>query len=122
MDTNHKHEPRGSNWGSELDQVHTAVCSNEYVEEMTAKDDNQYALEILKHVQVRSRKSIVKGIFKNSKEGDLDVNKDDQRKIEEQLKKAYAEFYQKLHLLKQYRYTECFNADCIITICCYLCN
>lgn len=124
VDANDKHGQKESNWGPELDQVHKEVSSSEHLEEITTKENNQYSQEILKHVKVlnviNSRKSTAKDIFKNPGEEALDVDKDDRNKIEEQLKKAFAEFYQKLHSLKQYRYIECFKEDCKITICCYL--
>lgn len=108
MDANNQREQKESNWGSELDQVHTEVSSSKHLEKVTTLENNQYPQEILKHVKVvnvfSSRKSTAKDICKNFEEDDLDVDQDDRSKIEEQLKKAFAEFYQKLHSLKQYRF------------------
>lgn len=122
VDGNDKQKQKESKWAPELDQVHTEVSSYQHLEEITTKENNQYPQELLKHVKAlnvfSSRKSTVKDIFKNSKEDDLDVDKDVRSKIEEQLKKAFVEFYQKLRSLKQYRYNEGFQDDCKISICC----
>lgn len=123
-DANYQHEQKESHWGSELDEVHTEASGNKHVEEVTTMENNQYSQEILKHVKVvdvfSSHKSTSKDICKSSKDDDLDVDQDGRSKIEEQLKKAFAEFYQKLHSLKQYRYAECFKENCQISIFCYL--
>ncbi|XP_038892178.1 phosphate transporter PHO1 homolog 10-like [Benincasa hispida] len=107
MDVNYRGEQKESNWGSELHRVHTEVSSNKHLE-VTTKENNQYPQEILKHVKVidvfSSHKSTSKDICRNSKGDGLDVNQNDRSKIEEQLKKAFAEFYQKLHSLKQYSF------------------
>ncbi|TYK17692.1 phosphate transporter PHO1-like protein 10 [Cucumis melo var. makuwa] len=107
-DANYRHEQKESHWGSELDEVHTEVSSNKHVEEVTTMENSQDSQEILKHVKVvdvfNSRKSTSKDICKSSKDDDLDVDQDDRSKIEEQLKKAFAEFYQKLQSLKQYSF------------------
>ncbi|XP_023541375.1 phosphate transporter PHO1 homolog 10-like isoform X1 [Cucurbita pepo subsp. pepo] len=72
----------------QLEQLHKEASSSEHLEEIT-KENSQNSQEILKHVKVLD---------------DLVTDDDDRSKIEAQLKKAYAEFYQKLYSLKQFSF------------------
>ena len=74
----------------QLEQLHKEASSSEHLEEIT-KENSQNSQEILKHVKVLD---------------DLVTDDDDRSKIEAQLKKAFAEFYQKLYSLKQFRYIQ----------------
>lgn len=64
-------------------------------------------LEILDHVKISSTfdspMSTIKGVFKDSREKGLSYNKEELKEVEERLKVAFIEFYQKLCLLKHYR-------------------
>ncbi|XP_059293936.1 phosphate transporter PHO1 homolog 9-like [Lycium ferocissimum] len=64
-------------------------------------------LEILDNVRINIEPatpvSTLKNVMKNSK-ANLSFSKDELRKAEEQMKKAFVEFYQKLRLLKSYRF------------------
>ncbi|XP_022968056.1 phosphate transporter PHO1 homolog 10-like isoform X2 [Cucurbita maxima] len=72
----------------QLDQAHKEVSSSKHLEEIT-KENSQNSQEILKHVKVLD---------------DSGTDNDDRSKIEEQLKKAFAEFYQELYSLKQFSF------------------
>lgn len=64
-------------------------------------------LEILQHVRFNEGKetprSTIKGILNLSNQKELKFSGDNLRKAEEQLKRAFIEFYHKLRLLKSYR-------------------
>lgn len=64
-------------------------------------------LEILNHVKINNTletpSSTIKGFLKDSKNTELNFRKEDLRKVEEQLKLVFIEFYRKLRLLKNYR-------------------
>lgn len=64
-------------------------------------------MEILEHVKIdnalQSPISTIKSVFTNSNEDELSFNKEKLRKIEEQLRLVFIEFYQKLLHLKDYR-------------------
>ncbi|KAL8533760.1 hypothetical protein ACS0TY_009959 [Phlomoides rotata] len=65
-------------------------------------------LEILNNVKFNTveetPRSTIKGFLKIPKQNDLKFSKDSLRKAEEQLKRAFVEFYQKLRLLKNYSF------------------
>ncbi|KAF8408130.1 hypothetical protein HHK36_007272 [Tetracentron sinense] len=65
-------------------------------------------LEILNHVKMNNTletpRSTIKGLLNVSKNTEFNFNKEDLRKVEEQLKRAFIEFYQKLRLLKSYSF------------------
>lgn len=66
-------------------------------------------LEILQHVKFNTTqetpRSTIKGFLNLPNQTDLKFSKDNLKKAEDQLKKAFVEFYHKLRLLKSYRYT-----------------
>ncbi|XP_062111545.1 phosphate transporter PHO1 homolog 3-like [Humulus lupulus] len=65
-------------------------------------------LEILDRVTMNQTqetpRSTIKGVLKVPKQTELTFNRQNLRKVEEQLKKAFVEFYQKLRLLKSYSF------------------
>ena len=65
-------------------------------------------LEILSHVKMNNTqetpRSTIKGLLKHPLQTELNFTKENLRKVEDQLKRAFVEFYQKLRLLKNYRY------------------
>ncbi|KAL0287512.1 UNVERIFIED_CONTAM: Phosphate transporter [Sesamum calycinum] len=67
-------------------------------------------LEILQHVKFNTSqetpRSTIKGFLNIPNQKDLKFSKDNLKRAEEQLKKAFVEFYHKLRLLKNYR-TNC---------------
>ncbi|KAE8667647.1 Phosphate transporter PHO1-like protein 3 [Hibiscus syriacus] len=64
-------------------------------------------LEILERVTMNNHletpRSTVKGVLKVEKNAELSFSRENLRKVEEQLKRAFVEFYRKLRLLKSYR-------------------
>lgn len=64
-------------------------------------------LEILDHVTVRhpveTPRSTIKGLLNVPIQTELKFNKENMSKIEDQLKRAFIEFHNKLRLLKSYR-------------------
>ncbi|CAN1152680.1 Phosphate transporter PHO1 homolog 3 [Linum perenne] len=65
-------------------------------------------LEVLHHVHINntleSPRSTIKGFIKVSENNKLKFTKGNLRNVEEQLKRAFIEFYQKLRLLKSYSF------------------
>ena len=66
------------------------------------------SLEILDHVKINvsaeTPKSTLRGILTHSSSSDLSFSKEELRRSEELMTKAFVEFYQKLKLLKSYWY------------------
>lgn len=64
-------------------------------------------LEILDRVKISNTfdtpMSTIKGVFKDAREKDLSYKKQELKEVEERLKAAFVEFYQKLCHLKHYR-------------------
>lgn len=64
-------------------------------------------LEILDHVKIvntfESPRSTIRGVLRDSKENNLRFKKEELKKVEQRLKMAFIEFYQKLRLLKNFR-------------------
>ena len=65
-------------------------------------------LEILSHVKMNNTqetpRSTIKGFLNYPVQTELNFTRENLRKVEDQLKRAFVEFYQKLRLLKNYRY------------------
>ncbi|MBA0828420.1 hypothetical protein Goarm_013096, partial [Gossypium armourianum] len=65
-------------------------------------------LEILDRVKMNNTletpRSTIKGVLKVPNHTDLSFSRDNLRKVEEQLKRAFVEFYQKLRLLKSFSF------------------
>ena len=65
-------------------------------------------LEILSHVKMNNTLetpcSTIKGFLNYPVQTELNFTRENLRKVEDQLKRAFVEFYQKLRLLKNYRY------------------
>lgn len=70
-------------------------------------EDETTNLEILNRVKISntydSPMSTIKGVFTDNREKGLSYNKEELKEVEERLKVAFIEFYQKLCLLKHYR-------------------
>ncbi|KAK8655831.1 hypothetical protein V6N13_108397 [Hibiscus sabdariffa] len=65
-------------------------------------------LEILDRVKMNNTletpRSTIKGVLKVEKHAELSFSRENLRRVEEQLKRAFVEFYQKLRLLKSYSF------------------
>ncbi|KAK7825610.1 phosphate transporter pho1 like protein 3 [Quercus suber] len=65
-------------------------------------------LEILSHVKMNNTqetpRSTIKGLLKHPLHTELNFTRENLRKVDDQLKRAFVEFYQKLRPLKNYRY------------------
>ncbi|KAF3966063.1 hypothetical protein CMV_009798 [Castanea mollissima] len=65
-------------------------------------------LEILSHVKMNNTletpRSTIKGLLKHPVHAELNYTRENLRKVEDQLKPAFVEFYQKLRLLKNYSF------------------
>lgn len=70
-------------------------------------DDETTNLEILDRVKISntydSPMSTIKGVFTDTRDKGLSYKKEELKEVEERLKIAFIEFYQKLCLLKHYR-------------------
>lgn len=64
-------------------------------------------LQILNHIKMNNTletpRSTIKGVLNVPNHTELKFTRQNLRKVEEQLKRAFIEFYQKLRLLKSYR-------------------
>lgn len=64
-------------------------------------------IDVLDRVKINNTKetprSTIKGVLKVSKQTELKFSRENLMKVEESLKRAFIEFYQKLKLLKSYR-------------------
>lgn len=89
-----------------LQQCHSDSHPTSTVGEITIEHETAN-LEILDRVKISntfdSPISTIKGVFTDTREKDLSYNKDELKEVEERLKIAFIEFYQKLCLLKHYR-------------------
>ena len=97
-----------STHGSEVIEVQDKDHGNAHQEKDTLTDYNEDPLKILEHVKInstlKSPLATIKGVFKDSKEEELSFKKEELKKVEERLRVALIEFYQKLLLLKHYRW------------------
>ena len=68
-------------------------------------------LQILNRVKMNNTlatpRSTIKGFLNVPKQTELKFNRENLKKVEDQLKRAFVEFYQKLRLLKSFRYEHC---------------
>ncbi|KAB1208254.1 hypothetical protein CJ030_MR7G027333 [Morella rubra] len=107
VDAIDNHQQEESTAGPELTSAITTISRSDCGED--AKNHcREDPLEILEHVKINntleSLISTIKGVFKDSKEGELSFNKEELRKVEEQLRNVFIEFYHKLHLVKHYSF------------------
>ncbi|KAF5443364.1 hypothetical protein F2P56_035923 [Juglans regia] len=108
VDTIYDHKKDESTAEKELNSARTTGCSTDHGEQVRNHDYQQDPLKILDHVKINntldSPISTIRGVFKDSKEQDLSFNKEELRRVEEQLRHAFIEFYNKLRLLKHYSF------------------
>ena len=101
------YQVKESTGGPENDPAPTTNCSSYDREEENINKGKADSLDILEHVKINntleSPMSTIKGVFKDSKDGELRFKKEELKKVEDQLKRVFIEFYQKLLLLKHYR-------------------
>ncbi|PIA62834.1 hypothetical protein AQUCO_00200685v1 [Aquilegia coerulea] len=86
-------------------KIHTdAINENTTTDGIVSKDSD----DVLNHVTINSPNgtpySAIKGLLKVDKDNELNFRKANLRTVEEQLKRAFIEFYQKLRLLKNYSF------------------
>ncbi|KAJ6689969.1 hypothetical protein OIU85_006272 [Salix viminalis] len=97
-----------STHGSEVIEVQDKDHGNAHQEKDNLTDYNEDPLKILERVKInstlKSPLATIKGVFKDSKEEELSFKKEELKKVEERLRVALIEFYQKLLLLKHYSY------------------
>jgi len=103
------HQPKDSMIGTEVDPVQQTNRNIHHEEQAEAHNNynRRDPLEILEHVKVdnslQSPMSTFKKAFTDSSDNELSFSKEELRKIEEQLRLVFVEFYQKLLHLKDYR-------------------
>ena len=72
-----------------------------------SRNDESDVLKVLNHVKINTTLqgplSMIRGILGDFKEKALSFSKEELKLVEEKLKIAFTEFYQKLRLLKSYR-------------------
>ncbi|KAI9389772.1 hypothetical protein POPTR_008G090300v4 [Populus trichocarpa] len=94
--------------GPEVIEVQARDHGNAHQEKDNLTDYNEDPLKILERVKInntfKSPLATIKGVFKDSKEEELSFKKEELKKVEERLRVALIEFYQKLLLLKHYSY------------------
>ncbi|KAG2702409.1 hypothetical protein I3760_06G088100 [Carya illinoinensis] len=107
VDTVYDHKKDKSTAEIELNSARTTGSSTDHGEQVR-NDYQQDPLKILDHVKINntldSPISTIRGVFKDSKKQDLSFNKEELRRVEEQLRHAFIEFYNKLRLLKHYSF------------------
>ncbi|VFQ66674.1 unnamed protein product [Cuscuta campestris] len=73
------------------------------------ENEEQHPLEILDRVKIvntfETPMSTIRGVLRDSKENDLRFKREELKKVDQRLKIAFIEFYRKLHLLKNFSYT-----------------
>ncbi|PIN13288.1 putative small molecule transporter [Handroanthus impetiginosus] len=78
------------------------------VDRENAREGEKAHIEILDRVKILNTCdnpiSTIRGVFKDPREKDLSCNKEELKEVEEKLKVAFVEFYQKLCLLKHYSF------------------
>ncbi|TXG56543.1 hypothetical protein EZV62_017856 [Acer yangbiense] len=106
VDMSDNYQVKESTGGPEEDPAPTTNCSSYDREEENINKGKEDSLEILEHVKINntleSPMSTIKGVFKDSKDDELRFKKEELKKVEDQLKRVFIEFYQKLLLLKHY--------------------
>ncbi|KAG6763945.1 hypothetical protein POTOM_031395 [Populus tomentosa] len=94
--------------GPEVIEVQAKDHGNAHQEKDNLTDYNEDPLKILERVKInntfKSPLATIKDVFKDSKEEELSFKKEELKKVEERLRVALIEFYQKLLLLKHYSY------------------
>lgn len=92
----------------EVNEVHATNDGSACREEDNLNDYKQDPLKILEHVKITNTLetplSTIKCVFKDSKGEELSFKKVELRKVEERMRVVFIEFYQKLRLLKHYRW------------------
>ncbi|KAK0574129.1 hypothetical protein LWI29_018609 [Acer saccharum] len=106
VDMSDNYQVKESTGGPEDDRAPTTNYSSYDTEEENINKSKEDSLEILEHVKINntleSPMSTIKGVFKDSKDDELRFKKEELKKVEDQLKHVFIEFYQKLLLLKHY--------------------
>ena len=104
------HGPSSGESGDDKDDKENEIV-NQMVQEQRLKNmkgTRPASLEILSHVKMSNTletpRSTIKGFLNYPVQTELNFTKENLRKVEDQLKRALVEFYQKLRLLKNYRY------------------
>ncbi|KAK9107501.1 hypothetical protein Syun_023512 [Stephania yunnanensis] len=113
--------PRRSDWASEVTRLASDVAASAATVASSAPSsaraagnaqiemsNNEFPVDILNHVKmtntVETPRSTIKNILRVDKERELSFGREELRKVEEQLRRAFVEFYQKLLLLKNYSF------------------
>lgn len=103
-------DPSYSRQGSSTNASHPKVPINRNTlrEKRDIDSHKSDPLEILDHIKIvntfESPMSTIRGVLRESKENDLSYKKEELKKVEQRLKIIFFEFYQKLRLLKHFRY------------------
>ncbi|KAJ1380703.1 SPX domain [Sesbania bispinosa] len=102
------HEQKDSMGGPEVDPVQQTSRNTHHEMEAHNNYKSRDPMEILEHVKIddalQSPLSTIKNVFTDSNDNELNFNKEKLRKIEEQLRLVFIEFYQKLLHLKDYSF------------------
>lgn len=103
-------EGGSTNRGEQSDEPSEDDKKSEKVEEekpRSIRASRPAPLEVLNRVTMNSTietpRSTIKGVLNVPKQTELNFNRENLRKVEAQLKRAFVEFYQKLRLLKSFR-------------------
>ncbi|XP_075659703.1 phosphate transporter PHO1 homolog 3-like isoform X7 [Castanea sativa] len=104
------HGPSSDESGDDKDDKENEIV-NQKVREQKPKNlkaARPAPLEILSHVKMNNTletpRSTIKGLLKHPVHAELNYTRENLRKVEDQLKPAFVEFYQKLRLLKNYSF------------------
>ena len=108
--SNDHEEQSDESSGDDKDEMKKGESVNQKVEVQKPKNirgTRPAPLEVLDHVTINypqeTPRSTIKGFLNVPKQTELTFNRENLRKVEGQLKKAFVEFYQKLRLLKSFR-------------------
>ncbi|CAM8983292.1 unnamed protein product [Rhodiola kirilowii] len=92
----------------ELSSAYPRTCDTATKGDKKTSDHKSTFIEILDHVKIHNTFdtpfATIKGLIKDSREDELSFEKDELRKVEDQLRRVFVEFYQKLRLLKNYSF------------------
>ena len=104
------HRPSSDESSDDKDDKENEIVNPKFQEQKpkNLKANRPARLEILSHVKMNNTletpRSTIKGLLKHPMHTELNYTRENLRKVEDQLKPAFVEFYQKLRLLKNYRY------------------
>lgn len=104
---NHDNQQEEPTEPDPVQSTNGGCVSMEQVNKGIINDHKPDPLQILEHVKINNTletpMSTIKGVIKDSRDEELCFRKEELKKVEQQLKLVFIEFYRKLRHLKYYR-------------------